>query len=66
MVNVHAAGGSIMIQAARKGLVEGTLVGSNVPQLIAVTQLTSTSEMNMMKSEQLIPVSLIESVVTLR
>jgi orotidine-5'-phosphate decarboxylase len=62
MVNVHAAGGSIMIQAARKGLVEGTLVGSNVPQLIAVTQLTSTS-VESMKSEQLIPVSLIESVV---
>ena len=37
MVNVHAAGASAMMAAAREGLGEG-------PLLIAVTQLTSTSE----------------------
>jgi len=37
MVNVHAAGASSMMAAAREGLGEG-------PLLIAVTQLTSTSE----------------------
>lgn len=61
MVNVHAAGGSEMIKAAIKGLKDGTPIGSRVPKLIAVTQLTSTTEINM-HNEQLIPVSLIESV----
>lgn len=56
MVNVHAAGGHEMMRAAKRGL-----EGSDT-QLIAVTQLTSTSEEGMQK-EQLIPVSLEESVV---
>lgn len=56
MVNVHAAGGLEMMRAAKRGL-----EGSNT-QLIAVTQLTSTSEEGMQR-EQLIPVSLEESVV---
>ena len=62
MVNVHAAGGTKMIQAALKGLREGTPEGHEVPKLIAVTQLTSTSE-TAMKEDQLISVSLLESVV---
>lgn len=62
IVNVHAAGGSEMIKAALKGLREGTPSGFKIPKLIAVTQLTSTTEINMHK-EQLIPVSLIESVI---
>lgn len=56
MVNVHAAGGLEMMRAAKRGL-----EGSDT-QLIAVTQLTSTSEEGMQK-EQLISVSLEESVV---
>lgn len=44
MVNVHAAGGSKMMKAAMEGLVEGTPEGKKRPLLIAVTQLTSTSE----------------------
>ena len=55
MTNVHAAGGIEMMEAAKRGLGEG-------PQLIAVTQLTSTSE-EQMHHDQLIPVSLNESVV---
>ncbi len=62
MVNVHAAGGSQMIQAAKRGLETGTPVGNTVPLLIAVTQLTSTTNESM-KIEQLIPVSLIDSVI---
>ena len=56
MVNVHAAGGLEMMKAAKRGL-EGSKT-----QLIAVTQLTSTSEEQMQK-EQMIPASLEESVV---
>lgn len=56
MVNVHAAGGLEMMKAAKRGL-----QGSKT-QLIAVTQLTSTSEEEMQK-EQLIAASLEESVV---
>lgn len=62
MVNVHAAGGTQMIQAAKRGLIAGTSKGNTIPQLIAVTQLTSTTNESM-KTEQLIPVSLIESVI---
>ena len=54
MCNVHAAGGIKMMQAAREGLLEGAArTGGAVPLLIAVTQLTSTSE-NMLKNELLI------------
>ncbi|XKE93654.1 orotidine-5'-phosphate decarboxylase [Metaplanococcus flavidus] len=56
MVNVHAAGGIEMMRAAKRGL-----KGSDT-QLIAVTQLTSTSE-EQMQREQLISASLEESVV---
>lgn len=56
MVNVHAAGGMDMMEAAKRGL-----AGSGT-KLIAVTQLTSTSE-EQMQQEQLIAVSLEESVL---
>lgn len=55
MTNVHAAGGVEMMIAAREGLGEG-------PVLIAVTQLTSTSE-EQMRDFQNIQTSLEESVV---
>lgn len=61
MVNVHAAGGKAMMEAAMRGLEEGTKKGSNRPLLIAVTQLTSTTE-EAMQNEQLIGHSLEESV----
>ncbi|RAZ70019.1 orotidine-5'-phosphate decarboxylase [Planococcus maitriensis] len=56
MVNVHAAGGMAMMEAAKRGL-----AGSGT-KLIAVTQLTSTSE-EQMQQEQLIAVSLEQSVL---
>ncbi|MDR1521666.1 MAG: orotidine-5'-phosphate decarboxylase [Streptococcaceae bacterium] len=62
MTNVHAAGGIKMMEAACHGLIEGTLKDQKIPKLIAVTQLTSISEKSM-KKEQLISVSLKESVV---
>ncbi|WP_162012132.1 orotidine-5'-phosphate decarboxylase [Streptococcus sp. S784/96/1] len=55
MTNVHAAGGVEMMQAAREGLGEG-------PILIAVTQLTSTSEAQM-QADQNIQTSLTDSVL---
>lgn len=58
MINVHAAGGSKMMRAALDGLQQG---GSQA-QLIAVTQLTSTSE-EMMNQEQGIPGSINDSIV---
>lgn len=62
MVNVHAAGGREMMEAALEGLDSGVPAGVKRPYCIAVTQLTSTSE-NQMQSEQLIGVSLQESVL---
>ena len=62
LVNVHAAGGREMMEAALEGLDAGTAIGLKRPLCIAVTQLTSTSE-EQMKKEQLIPVSLQESVL---
>lgn len=62
MVNVHAAGGQEMMRAAIQGLEEGVPAGKERPLLIAVTQLTSTSEESMQR-EQLIPRTLDESVV---
>lgn len=62
LVNVHAAGGKKMMQAALEGLEEGTPAGKKRPSLIAVTQLTSTSE-QVMKDELLIEKSLIDTVV---
>lgn len=58
MVNVHAAGGREMMEAA----LEGLDTGNERPYCIAVTQLTSTSE-SQMQSEQLINASLQESVL---
>lgn len=55
MTNVHAAGGVEMIKAAREGL------GSQA-KLIAVTQLTSTSEAQMQEFQN-IQTSLQESVI---
>lgn len=62
LVNVHAAGGKQMMTAALEGLEAGTLSGRRRSACIAVTQLTSTSEMQM-QEEQLIGVSLQESVL---
>lgn len=62
LVNVHAAGGKEMMEAALEGLDAGTDAGRKRPACIAVTQLTSTSREQMNK-EQLIPVSLEESVL---
>lgn len=61
LVNVHAAGGYDMMVAAKQGLLEGA--GENVaPKLIAVTQLTSSTEA-VVREEQLVSVSLEQSVV---
>jgi orotidine-5'-phosphate decarboxylase len=62
LVNVHAAGGKEMMIAAIDGLEVGTKTGMTRPNCIAVTQLTSTSELQM-NQEQLIQVSLKESVL---
>lgn len=62
LVNVHAAGGREMMEAALEGLDAGTPMGSKRPQCIAVTQLTSTSE-EQMRKEQLIQVPLMASVL---
>ncbi|HEM3490665.1 TPA: orotidine-5'-phosphate decarboxylase [Streptococcus suis] len=55
MTNVHAAGGVEMMRAARRGLGKAAV-------LIAVTQLTSTSE-EQMRTDQNIQTSLQEAVV---
>ncbi|WP_379967116.1 orotidine-5'-phosphate decarboxylase [Ectobacillus sp. sgz5001026] len=60
MVNVHAAGGSKMMQAALQGLEEGA-AGRTRPICIAVTQLTSTSQA-MMNEEIWIDKSLEDTV----
>lgn len=62
MINVHAAGGKNMMEAAMEGLLSGTPTGHQPPKMIAVTQLTSTTQA-MMQQDQLIPVSLMESVL---
>ncbi|SKA15892.1 orotidine-5'-phosphate decarboxylase [Pilibacter termitis] len=62
MVNVHAAGGFEMMKQAIEGLEEGTPEGAKRPILIAVTQLTSTSEEDMHR-DQLIQVPIENSVV---
>ncbi|WP_249727881.1 orotidine 5'-phosphate decarboxylase / HUMPS family protein, partial [Bacillus paralicheniformis] len=61
LVNVHAAGGRPMMEAALEGLEAGTPAGKERPALIAVTQLTSTTE-EQMQAEQQIALSLQESV----
>lgn len=62
MVNVHAAGCKMMMEAALEGLEQGTPSGMKKPSLIAVTQLTSTDE-RQVREEQRISVSLEESVL---
>ncbi|MBB5178962.1 orotidine-5'-phosphate decarboxylase [Planomicrobium koreense] len=56
LTNVHAAGGVEMMEAAKRGL------SGSETKLIAVTQLTSTSE-EQMHSDQLIAASLHDSVL---
>lgn len=60
LVNVHAAGGKIMMEQALEGLEAGST--GKRPQIIAVTQLTSTTEEQMQK-EQGISMSLMDSVL---
>ncbi|WP_086313220.1 orotidine 5'-phosphate decarboxylase [Enterococcus sp. 7F3_DIV0205] len=62
ITNVHAAGGIKMMKAAMAGLKKGTRNGAKIPILIAVTQLTSTSEQEM-QHDQLIEVPLKDSVI---
>lgn len=62
MVNVHAAGGRTMMEAAREGLDKGTPSGMKRPLIIGVTQLTSTDE-RQVREEQLIHTSLQDSVL---
>ncbi|MGX7112438.1 orotidine-5'-phosphate decarboxylase [Gemella cuniculi] len=59
ILTVHGAGGYEMLKAAKDGMLAG---GSEDTKVIAITQLTSTSE-KMIKEEQLINVSLNESVI---
>ncbi|HHY74557.1 MAG TPA: orotidine-5'-phosphate decarboxylase [Bacillus bacterium] len=61
IVNVHAAGGKQMMEAALEGLDEGTRAGKERPKCIAVTQLTSTSQE--MLQEQLLINEPLEAVV---
>jgi orotidine-5'-phosphate decarboxylase len=63
LVNVHAAGGRAMMEAALEGLEAGKLPGYNRTKLIAVTQLTSTSE-EVLQNELLIRHSLSETVLS--
>lgn len=58
IITVHAAGGIQMMQAAKAG---SELSQNKAPILLAVTQLTSTSEQQM-QNEQRVAVSLQESV----
>ncbi|MER2105508.1 MAG: orotidine-5'-phosphate decarboxylase [Solibacillus sp.] len=62
LVNVHAAGGRPMMEAALEGLEAGTAAGRERAKLIAVTQLTSTTE-EQMQAEQKIALSLKDSVL---
>ncbi|QHZ46737.1 MULTISPECIES: orotidine-5'-phosphate decarboxylase [Bacillus] len=62
LVNVHAAGGKQMMEAAVEGLEAGTPAGEKRPSLIAVTQLTSTSQ-DILTSELLIEAPLDEAVL---
>ncbi|KIL44826.1 orotidine-5'-phosphate decarboxylase [Jeotgalibacillus soli] len=61
MINVHAAGGKRMMEEALEGLEQGA-GGAKRPKLLAVTQLTSTSQAQMQK-EQRIATCIQESVL---
>lgn len=54
LVNVHAAGGVKMMEAALEGLEAGTASGKNRPLCIAVTQLTSTTEAQMNEEQKIL------------
>ena len=62
LVNVHAAGGKTMMEAALEGLDKGTPAGNKRPALIGVTQLTSTDD-RQVREEQLIKATLNDSVL---
>lgn len=61
MVNVHAAGTVEMMRAALEGLKEGRPDGER-PLIIAVTQLTSTSE-QALHDQLLIPASINDTII---
>lgn len=63
MINVHAAGGLKMMEAAIEGLEQGTPPGKQRPICIGVTQLTSTSQ-QMMNEDLLIQGELEDVVVS--
>jgi len=62
MFNVHAAGGKLMMEAALEGVEQALAPGQRRPLVIAVTQLTSTSE-EMLNKEIGIPGSMLDAVV---
>jgi orotidine-5'-phosphate decarboxylase len=62
MFNVHAAGGKQMMEAALEGVEQALAPGQRRPLVIAVTQLTSTSE-EMLNKEIGIPGSMLDAVV---
>jgi orotidine-5'-phosphate decarboxylase len=62
ITNLHAAGGTKMMKAAQKGLITGTKDNHKPPLLIAVTQLTSTTQEEM-QVEQRIGLTMEESVI---
>jgi orotidine-5'-phosphate decarboxylase len=62
LVNVHAAGGTKMMEAALEGLEAGIEAGKRRPYCIAVTQLTSTSK-QMLHDQLLIERSMEETVL---
>lgn len=59
--NVHVAGGKEMMEAAKKGIIEGAK-GKALPMIIGVTQLTSTSQ-SVLEKELLIEKPLEEVVL---
>ncbi|MDQ0362201.1 orotidine-5'-phosphate decarboxylase [Breznakia pachnodae] len=61
IVNLHCAGGSVMMKAAIEGLEEGAVNGKR-PLCIGVTQLTSTSK-EMMNDELMIPGDVLDAVL---
>lgn len=61
---IHALGGSAMIAAAKKGLIEGTKAGNEVPKLLAVTELTSISD-QILADEQNCSLPMTKQVVSL-
>ncbi|BBU39883.1 orotidine-5'-phosphate decarboxylase [Aeribacillus composti] len=62
LITIHAAGGRDMMEAAIEGLEAGAQSGNKRPDVVAVTQLTSTSS-EMLKNELLIEKPLLETVL---